>query len=349
MPLKIRNVDDDNLELWDKYVKIRADSTFVDTIAWRTLTENIYDLNNYWYMVENNDKIEGAMALTLSSHPIFGRYLATAPFANHGGFYADAADVRRVLINKATELKSELKAKYVVIRHDNHRLPCPGGWVSDIKYATFRLTLSKDPQELMSDHFQAKDRSQIKKSLTNGLTASFGGIDLLDTFWHVIIRAMSELGSPYHSKYYLEILLRTFKTNAELVIIRDNTGDPAGAALLIYHNKNAILLHANILSKYRALGCGDFLYWSVIEHCCRRGFSTLDMGRSLINSGNEKYKMKFRPHRILLSYWYNLSPGVAMPDLNQENSKFKYAIRAWKSMPLWVNQIIGPKLISGIL
>ena len=83
---------------------------------------------------------------------------------------------------------------------------------------------------------------------------------------------MKEIGSPYHSKYYLKTLLRTLKTNAELVIIRDTSDEPAGAALLIYHNKKAVLLHANILNKYRAVGGGggDFLYWSVIDHCCRR-------------------------------------------------------------------------------
>ncbi|HET9907120.1 MAG TPA: hypothetical protein VFQ23_10780, partial [Anaerolineales bacterium] len=63
---------------------------------------------------------------------------------------------------------------------------------------------------------------------------------------------------------------------------------------------------------------------------------------------NEVFKMKWKPRKQLLAYWYALSPGHALPELNQKNPKFEMAIWLWKRLPSFVVRTLGPFLIKGL-
>jgi len=73
------------------------------------------------------------------------------------------------------------------------------------------------------------------------------------------------------------------------------------------------------------------------------------MGRSLNGSGNQAYKLKWKPEKIPLSYWYYLPNGLPIPELNQKSAKFRFAIWMWKLLPRFVVQALGPSLIRGIV
>ena len=134
----------------------------------------------------------------------------------------------------------------------------------------------------------------------------------------------------------------------EFVVMYDAHGKIAGAGVFIFHGDTVTNLHANILREFRSDYAGEFLYWSVIERYCLQGFKTFDLGRSLNGSGNEVFKLKWKPRRQSLAYWYNLQPGVALPALNQKNPKFQLAIWLWKKLPFPLVQILGPGLIRGL-
>ena len=58
-------------------------------------------------------------------------------------------------------------------------------------------------------------RSKINRSLKKGFNIKSGGFDLIEDFWSVINQTMRELGSPYHSKKYIEHILHKFGSDAE--------------------------------------------------------------------------------------------------------------------------------------
>jgi hypothetical protein len=72
------------------------------------------------------------------------------------------------------------------------------------------------------------------------------------------------------------------------------------------------------------------------------------MGRSLIGSGNEVFKMKWNPEKQKLAYWYYLRKMQDVPSLNQKNPKFRAAIWMWQRMPAFIVRLIGPFLIRGL-
>ena len=93
---------------------------------------------------------------------------------------------------------------------------------------------------------------------------------------------------------------------------------------------------------------GEFLYWSVIQRGIQKGLKTFDLGRSLVGSGNEIFRMKWSPRKQLLAYWYWLAPGHELPSLNQKNPKFQLVIAIWKRLPAFIVRAIGPYLIRGL-
>jgi hypothetical protein len=194
-----------------------------------------------------------------------------------------------------------------------------------------------------SDH-----RNHIRKSLRKGFTIQFGHLELLDTAYEALARSMHELGSPYHSKDYLRRMAESLGEALEFAVTYGPRGEPAGAGVFIRQAGVVTNLHANILRRFRSDYAGEFLYWSALEHYRRKGLKVFDLGRSLIGSGNETFKMKWRPRKELLSYWYALVKGDRLPELNQKNPKFQLAIALWKRMPAFVVRSLGPFLIKGL-
>ena len=319
---------------------------FIGLDPWMKFVERIYGCRAYRLVARTGDKITGLLALSHVKHPLFGNYLVTAPFGSYGGFAFSAAEACNALLEQARGLADELGVQYVNVRsREGERTP-PAGWLQEPVYATYRAELRRDAESLLAT-YSPDHRNHIRKSLKKGFEIRFGRLDLLDDVHHVLTCSMHELGSPYHSKAYLRSMAEAMGENLEFAVVYGAQGQLAGAGVFILQGDVATNLHANILRAFRPDYAGEFLYWSVIQRYSEKGFGIFDMGRSLIGSGNEQFKMKWRPRKETLAYWYALRGG-SLPELNQKNPKFRLAIRAWQRLPGPVVRMLGPSLIRGL-
>ncbi len=343
--LRIRTLSPGEPANWPESLTQLATFTALD--AWTNISRRIYNSPVHRFEAENEDGVHGLLSLVQVSHPVFGKYMATAPFGSYGGFAAGSPDAHLRLLEQAQTLVVETGISYVNIRFDRPDLPLPDGWVNQPLYCTYLVTLSEDPENLLpaysSDH-----RNHIRKSLKKGHTLHFGHLDLLEDAYLGLARSMHELGSPYHSKAYLRFMAESLQSNLEFAVQYDAKGKIAGAGVFIKHGDVVTNLHANILRHARGGYAGEFLYWGAIERYGRMGLKIFDLGRSLIGSGNEVFKMKWTPERKPLAYWYWLAPGAKLPALNQKNPKFSAAIAIWKRLPGFVVRLLGPHLIRGL-
>lgn len=320
---------------------------FVGLNAWLNFVHQIYKFPVYRIISVKDSAIDGWVALVHAKHPIFGDYLTTSPFGSYGGFAYSSNILRDTLLEEAQALAMNLKVEYVNVRFDAGEETPPKGWIQHPIYATYLVDLMPDTDPLMSA-YSSDHRNHIRKSLKKGFAIKFGHLDLLDEAYEGLARSMHELGSPYHSKSYLRAMAESLGNMLEFALVYDARGELAGAGVFIFQGDLVTNLHANILRRYRTDYAGEFLYWSVIERFAQKGFKVFDLGRSLIGSGNETFKMKWKPRKQLLAYWYALAPGHALPDLNQKNPKFQAAIWIWKHLPSFVVRPLGPFLIKGL-
>ena len=344
--LRVRQVEAEQAATWPK--ALLAFGTFTASDAWSNLVRRIYRYDVYRFEVASGDEVAGILALTHVRHPFFGNYLATAPFGSYGGFAFYSAGARDALLTQAQSLANDLGVEYAVVRflEDGNQAPAP--WLQNPIYSTYLLDLTLPPDAMLQG-FGSDHRNHVRKSLKKGFTIKFGHLDLLDDLYAALSESMHELGSPYHHKNYLCQMAESLGDAVEFVVAYSPQNELAGAGVFIAQDGIVTNLHANILRRFRSDYAGEFLYWSVICHYAENGFQVLDLGRSLNGSGNETFKVKWRPRRVPLAYWYYLPKGGAIPELNQKSPKFRFAIWLWKRLPAFMVRAMGPSLIRGIV
>ena len=344
--VRVRKLDGNQPSAWGE--ALAASATFTALDPWSQLIHQTYGYKIHHYEAVQNGEVKGILVLTHVRHPIFGNYLATSPFGSYGGFAIATDDARNALLDTARQLSDELRVEYCVLRFLEDGAEPPSPWVQHPIYSTYLIDLPRDAEELWG-RFGSQHRKHTRQALRKGFQIQFGHLELLDEAYEALARSMHELGSPYHSKKYLQTMAELLGNNLEFAVVRDETGTLAGAAVLVCQGRTASNLHANILRDFRSGYAGEFLYWSLLEHYCQRGMTVCDMGRSLNGSGNETYKMKWRPRKAPLAYWYYLPKGGPVPELNQKSARFQLAIRVWKLLPAFVVRALGPQLIRGIV
>ncbi len=327
--------------LWDA-------ATFTALDAWSQLVEKVYGYTTHRFEATEHGNVTGILVLTEVRHPIFGHYLATSPFGSFGGFAYSTTEARDALLLEAKKLADATKVEYAVLRFMEERGVPPSPWMQNPIYSTYFIDLPSDPEDLMKS-FGSQHRKHTRQALRKGFNVRIGRLELLDEAYEALAQSMHELGSPYHSKKYLQTMVSLLGENLEFVVIKDANGALAGGAVLAYHGDVATNLHANILHNFRSEYAGECLYWNILEHYCRKGIKICDMGRSLNGSGNETFKFKWRPRKVPLAYWYYLPKGGDIPEMNQKSPKFQMAIWLWKRLPAFAVRMLGPQLIRGIV
>jgi len=343
--LRVRRLGENESARWPESLTRMAG--FVALDSWTFFLRKVYGCNVYRLEALEDEKVVGLLVLIHVKHPIFGNYLTTAPFASYGGFAFESPAARDALLREASSLVRRLNVDYTVVRFEAGEANPPMGWQQHPVYVTFLIDLVPETETLLAG-YSSNHRNHIRKSLKRGFSIRFGHLHLLDDAYEVIARSMHELGSPYHRKSYLRTMAESLGERLEFAVVFDGSGKLAGGGVFIKHGDVVNNLHANILQTYRSDYAGEFLYWSAIERYARAGLKTFDLGRSLIGSGNETFKLKWRPRWQRLAYWYALAPGKQIPVLNQKNPKFQLAIAFWKRLPRPAVRLLGSYLIRGL-
>jgi len=315
--------------------------------SWGKFILDTYRFKSHRIVAYDNNLPVGVIVLVEIRHPVFGHYLTTAPYGSYGGIVFGNEGVLDTLLDETGHLARQLGVKYVTIRKmDDGTLP-PKTWVPDPIYHTYRVVLPATAQELL-ESYSANHRNHIRKSLKQGNVVRFGHLELLDDAYKGLSVSMHELGSPYHRKSYLQKMAETLGNTLEFAVLYNMQGNVAGSGVFITQGLTVSNLHANVIKKYRSSYAGELLYWSVIDRAISKKMRIFDLGRSLVNSGNEVFKLKWVKEKTPLSYWYWLAPNHKLPSINQRNPHFQAAIAIWKRLPLPLANILGTYIIRGL-
>ena len=320
---------------------------FAGLDSWSEFVRSVYGYNIHRLVAHDSGLPLGTLALVEIKHPIFGHYLATAPYGSYGGFAYENLAARDLLLKEAGQLANRLGVNYAVVRTMDDASSPPENWIQHPIYYTYLVHLSTTPDEMLKT-FSSSHRNHIRKSQNKGLSIRFGRMDLLDDAYKGLSMSMHELGSPYHSKAYLRKMAEYLGENLEFAILYDSKGKISGSGVFIYQADTVSNLHANILKDKRSSYAGEFLYWSVIERGIAKKMKVFDLGRSLVGSGNEVFKLKWSPRKQQLAYWYWLAPGHDLPSINQQNPKFRIVVAIWKKLPAFIVNFFGPYIIRGL-
>jgi FemAB-related protein (PEP-CTERM system-associated) len=289
-------------------------------------------------------KTRGILALSYMRSLLFGRFLVSLPYLNYGGALADDDRAAGVLIDAAVRLARQWKVRYLELRHESlHQNPALTGRLCDKVH--MRLALPKAPGELW-DGLNSKVRSQVRKGQKNGLTAHWGGVELLPEFYAIFSRNMRDLGTPTYGRGLFRSALEQFGDRAELCVVRGE-GKALAAALLLHGYGTTEVPSASSLREYNHTNANMLLYWHLLERAVQRKQSHFDFGRCSADSNTYRFKKQWGAEPTAADWQYHLLSGSA-GEMRADSPKYQRLVRCWKRLPVWLTRLLGPHIVRGI-
>jgi FemAB-related protein (PEP-CTERM system-associated) len=337
--IEVGTLEDAGEAAWDDFVGRHPEGTFFHRAGWQRAVRRTFGYSSHYLAAWRGGRIAGVLPLLRVPTLPWGHSLVSAPQAVYGGPLADDADCRDALLQRARELGERLRVRYIEFRN---RAPLPSLPEKDL-YVTFRRPILPTADENMAA-IPRNQRRSIRIGQKSGLTSEVGGQELLEPFYALYSHSVRNLGTPVFPRALFANLLAEFGSDGRILLVR-REGNPVAAVLTFFYRGEVLPYYGGALREEFRHAVNDFMYWSLLCYGMEHGFTIFDFGRSKKGSGSYDFKRHWGFEPTPLHYQYQLIRQRSVPDLNPKNPKFSLAIEAWKRMPLWLSQRIGPALV----
>ncbi|PHR27522.1 MAG: PEP-CTERM system-associated, FemAB-related protein [Desulfotalea sp.] len=342
--MKVRLATLKDKKSWDDYVDNCPDATPYCRYAWKEAVEQACSHKSCYLLAEEEGVIQGILPLFDFRIPFRGSSFVSLPFCDVGDVFADNDDIKKALLAEAISLAKQSNAKEVELRSCQGDLleTSTDNWHVNVETGKVRmlLNLPASSDELWSG-FKSKLRSQVRKAEKNGLTFRWGGLGHLDDFYHVFSRNMHALGSPVHSKEWIEEILVNYGENARMGLVYKNDL-PVGCGIILFTKNIVSIPWASTLREFNSLGPNMLICWNLLKYAADNDKQVFDFGRSTLDEGTYRFKKQWgaKPKQL---YWYRLRETQVEEGTSSGVSR-KMLEKIWQKMPLAMATFIGSRV-----
>jgi len=333
--MQIRTATDADQPAWDKYVLNHPDGLAYHQFAWKKAVKEAYGFGDCYLLAEEQGAIVGVLPLIDFKIPFIGQSLVSLPYCDIGGCLAERVDVSDVLLQKALEIGQQKKAGKIEVRQSSFDEEIPSS-------GKVRMVLElPDSSETLLAGFKAKLRSQVKKPIRDGLTAQLGGLELVPQFYQVFCENMRDLGSPVHSRKWIDAIVKNYGDRVRVGLVFTAEGIPAAAGIILLANHTVSIPWASSLLKYNNYNPNMLLYWNFLSFAADNGYRCFDFGRSTPGEGTYKFKKQWGAKPVPLD-WVDLLNSSPAP---KNNSGLRSKIeKVWQKLPVSIATSVGSQL-----
>ncbi len=330
----------------DEFLKRMPNTTIYHTYRWSEVIKHAFGYKVFYLVAKENQTIRGVLPLAHVRSIIFGNRMISQAHSNYGGPVTDCSEALDALYNRAIELTIETGSKWIEFRNMQ---PLPYKDLSlNLDKIDMRLRLCADPDELWGSFKKdTKVRKLVRKGQKAGISATSGGLELLDEFYNLYTIRMHQLGSPCYSKNLMRVILEFLPENSRIFVARLGNKTIAVKFIVEFNDLVESCWSATLL-EYNNLSPNHSLLWEVMRYYCLKGAKWFYFGRSTIGSGHYRFKRRWDAEQIQLHYQYWVRPGHRFSAVSPNNPKYKRKIEMWKKLPLWVTRLAGPYISRGI-
>lgn len=346
MTIRIRQLDAASAGAWDRFVHAHPEASFFHLSGWAQVIADSFGHPTYYAFAEEDGAVVGVLPLARMRTRLFGDVLASTPFCVYGGPVATSPEALEALTRHAGELRAKLGAPVLEFRRIG--AVDPGFTGRPPLYFTFRknIVITGDDARDQQANIPRKQRAEVRKGLKRGLT-SVSNSDT-DTLHRVYAESVRNLGSPVFPRRYFRALAAAFPDAHDVTTVL-HEGAPVASVLNFHFREQVLPYYGGGTQAARGLAANDVMYWEVMRRAgSERGATLFDFGRSKADTGAFAFKKNWGFEPEELHYCYRLADGARIPENNPNNPKYKLMIAAWKRMPVWLANIVGPPLVRGL-
>jgi FemAB-related protein (PEP-CTERM system-associated) len=314
------------------FVKAEPDATPFHLPEWGEAIERGCGQQSLTLVAERGGRIAGLLPLTHVRSPLFGSALVSTGFGVEGGVLGEGADA---LADAAWGIAQDRACPSVELRGG----PMPTGW--DRKeglYHGFDRDLPQDDEALLKA-IPRKQRAEVRRALGFGLDVSVSR----DTAAHyrVYSESVRNLGTPVFPRPLFDAVLDGM--DADILTV-SHAGTPLASVLSLYFRGTVYPYWGGGTHAARSARANELMYFELMRHAARRGCTRFDFGRSKAGTGAFAYKKNwgFAPRPLV----YALK-GEAR-ETNPLSPRYRLQVAAWKKLPLWLANRLGPPIARGL-
>ena len=321
----------------EAFVRGHGDGTPFHLPQWSRAVTAATGHASHYLVAEQGPAVVGVLPLTEVRSLLFGRALVSVGFGVGGGILALGAEAETGLATAARALAEERGCPGIELR--GGALP-PDWRRHEGAYADFARALPQDEAAILAS-IPRKQRAEVRRGLGNGLTATAGG-DPADHY-RVYAASVHNLGTPVFPRRLFAAMLDAFGEDADILVVRDGAR-PLSAVLSLYMNGTVYPYWGGGTFAARGARANELLYFELMKHAAARGCTRFDFGRSKLGTGAYGFKKNwgFEPTPLTYASW-----GEAR-ETNPLDPRYARKIAAWKRLPLWAANLIGPAIARGL-
>lgn len=343
MTLTIDMLAPDGGTEWDAFVRRSEGWTHFHLAGWRDVIREVHG-HECLYLTARDPAgvLAGVLPLVRVRSLVFGHYLVSMPYLNHGGPLGSDAAIHEL----TRDASQRAQRDGVQLLEFRSRRPLPLELpVSHRKVGVLLDLPSGDPAELFR-RLDAKLRSQIRKPQKAGVVVHFG-LDQIEAFFAVFSRHMRDLGTPTQPYRFFTAIAQRFPEDVWIAAAyRD--GVPIAAGYGFRWNAEFEITWASSLRSHARVAPNMGLYWAFLERCVNEGVRTFNFGRSTPGAGTHKFKLQWGGRDETL-WWYGRAAGDAPAATPSPNAgAFAWGPAIWRRLPLTAANVIGPRVVRFI-
>lgn len=287
--LKIKTAKASDKDTWDNYVLCHPHGIAYQLFAWQEAVARAYKFQSRYLIAENNNKIKGVLPLINFQIPFTKKRLLSLPYCDAGGPLADDPSIEKRLLKHALKMA---QPGMVTLRSTKPFAGLSPETTINNQKARMILDLPNGSDQFLSG-LKAKVRSQVKKAFKNGLTSTMGSLNLLNDFYSVFSENMRDLGSPVHSRKWIQAVLKCYGNRAHTAIVYTPSGEPAAAGVILCHPNAVSIPWASSLRRFNMLNPNMLLYWTFLKFAADNNYPAFDFGRSTPGEGTFRFKKQW--------------------------------------------------------
>ncbi len=345
-PFKVRRLTESDYSSWDHYVRSKSNSSIYHFTAFRAVIESSFKHKTVYLaaFTESGDICGILPAVELQSR-LFGHFLVSLPYFTYGAALADSDEIYSALYSDLFEQAKLLGAEHVELRAMSEQGSLQKNMPAKLSKVSMVRRLPSSAEQLWDD-IGTKVRAQIKKAQRFDLKMKLGKRELLDDFYTVFAENMRDLGTPVYSKKFFKALMDSpLNDNFDIGVVYVK-GKPVSACFLMRHKGMMEIPWASALSSVNHMNVNMYMYWEILKYAIETKNQFFDFGRSSKDAGTYRFKKQWGAEPQQLYWYYWLSNGGELPELNPNNPKYKLLISVWQKLPVWLTKWIGPPVVK---
>jgi FemAB-related protein (PEP-CTERM system-associated) len=330
----------------DSFVADHAQAQLFHRPQWSRAVEKGCGARAYYLVAENDGgSIHGLLPLSEIRSPLFGNSMVSAGFGVGGGIVADDMETATALADAAWALAGERGCTGLELRGGT--LP-EGPWRlnSDV-YANFAADLPQDDEAIVLS-IKKRQRAEVRRAQGFGLEYREGtDPEALALHFRLYSTSVRNLGTPVFPRTLFEAMAAEFGEDAHiLTAVKD--GAPLSSVFSFFFKGAAMPYWGGGLAEARRWRANEATYYELMRRAWRRGCTRFDFGRSKIGTGPYAFKKNWGFEPAPLVYATRTADGIAQREINPMNPRYRLQVAAWRRLPLWLANRLGPPIARGL-